>query len=95
MVKMSFGGVFETKADASSGEFVFEKVRLSPGSNGFAFTAKDRAGNVSGAAAYGLVYSTGGLMVKVALEKTEYRPNEEVLMTSTLRNETSARPMPT
>jgi hypothetical protein len=76
--------------NASSGQFVFEKVRLSPGSNDFVFTAKDRAGNVSGATAYGLSYSTGGLVVKVALEKGEYRPNEEVRITSTVRNGASA-----
>jgi hypothetical protein len=29
MVKMAFGGTFETKADPASGKFVFVKVRLS------------------------------------------------------------------
>lgn len=89
-VVMAFGGLFEAPADMASGEFVFERVKLSPGSNDFAFTAKDRAGNVSGATAYRLVYSAGVVMAEVTAGKAEYGPNEEVLMISIVRNATAA-----
>jgi hypothetical protein len=44
---MVFGSTFRTEADATTGNFSFTEVKLTPGENKFVFKASDRAGNVS------------------------------------------------
>ena len=89
IVAMVFGGGFEAQADPVTGKFVFGGIKLQPGDNIFIFTAKDRAGNVSGATSYTLILSAGGVpSANVTLDRGKYTQNEVVFITSTIQNST-------
>jgi len=83
-VAMYSDNVLTTKADPSSGEFVFEGMNLALGKNEFVFTVSDTAGNVSEPAAYALNFMP--LAAGVAPDRTKYNPYETVAVTSTMQN---------
>ena len=88
-VEMIFGGRFEAQADPVSGAFVFGEIKLQAGDNLFSFTARDRAGYVSGTTSYTLVLSAGGVpSAHVTLDRGKYTQNGVVLITSTIQNST-------
>ena len=79
------------RPNSTTGEFTFKGIALKSGTNGFSFTAKDRAGNVSKATDYTLVLSSSGMpSARVTLDNGEYGANEDVLMTSTVGNTTAS-----
>jgi subtilase family serine protease/Tol biopolymer transport system component/flagellar hook assembly protein FlgD/fibronectin type 3 domain-containing protein len=93
-IRMIFSGLASAQADAATGTFDFAGVKLLPGANILKFTATDPAGNMSQPTDHVLnVVIPPSLDVSIALDKAEYHADQDVVITSTLRNTSSDSPL--
>ncbi len=78
------GATTNTQADTTTGAFLFKGVNLISGTNTFAFTTTDKAGNVSAQTNYTLtgIFVTSGISVN----KSKYTINENLVATSSVTN---------